>query len=122
MTLQVRSRTTEVTYCALPEDDINSPQLMVSVQWRGGERYAVLHRGFCLGADGEWDYESIPSERADEWKATHRFGFEEACALAEKAALTVTCNGLNAQAMLAWAEQRRRSTATNAGGGVPSGG
>lgn len=111
MTLSVTSRTTEVSYCALPEDDINAYQLTVTVSWRGDGRYAVMHRNYCLGADGEWDYESTPSERADEWKATHRFSFDEACALAEAAALTVTCNGLNAEAMLAWVERRRKENA-----------
>lgn len=110
MTLEVKSRVTEVSYCALPEDDINAMQVTVQVQWRGGGRYAVIHRSMCLSADGEWDYESIPSERTDEWKVAHRFSYEEACSLAEKAALTVTCNGLNAEALLAWAEQRRTNS------------
>src|SRR5258708_24235279 len=28
---------------------------------------SVLHSGQCLGTDGEWDWESIPSDRSDEW-------------------------------------------------------
>jgi hypothetical protein len=107
MTLKVTSRTTEVSYCALPEDDVNAYQVTVKVAWRGAGQYAVLHRSFCLSTDGAWDYEHLPSERTDEWLATHRFGFDEACALAEAVALTVTCNGLNAEALLAWAERRR---------------
>lgn len=110
MTLTVASRTTEVSYCALPEDDINAEQVRVRVQWRGAGRYAVLHRSFCLATDGTWEYEHIPSERTDEWLSTHRFSFDEACTLAEAAALTVTCNGLNAEQLLAWAEQRRTAS------------
>jgi hypothetical protein len=104
---EVRSRVTEVSYCALPDDDINAEQLRVRVQWRGAGRYAVLLRSLCLATDGTWEYEHISSERTEEWLNTHRFGYDEACALAAAAALTVTCNGLNAEALMAWAERHR---------------
>jgi hypothetical protein len=40
-----------------------------------------------LSKEGEWAYESMPSNRPDDWYETHRFAtFEEAAALAKPAA------------------------------------
>lgn len=65
----------------------------IRVVRRSEDRWAVLRWSRCLGADGEWDYESIPSERTDEWKATHRFDLDTALRLAQEAAPKVTVNG-----------------------------
>lgn len=41
----------------------------------------------CFSKKGEWDYESMPSNRPDDWIDTHRFDtFEEASKLAHAAA------------------------------------
>lgn len=82
---EVHMRISEVTVSALPEDDVNHKLFSVKVSWRGGDRYAVERSGQCLGSDGEWDYEVSPSEREDEWNATHRFSYDQACALALQA-------------------------------------
>lgn len=43
-----------------------------------------------LSKKGEWDYESMPSNRPDDWYETHRFDtFEEAVAIAKPAAETI---------------------------------
>ena len=38
-----------------------------------GAGWAVVHIGRCLNKDGEWEYESIPSERSDEFLARTRW-------------------------------------------------
>ena len=35
--------------------------------------WAVRRNGRCLGLDGHWSYEPLPSSRTDEWLARHRF-------------------------------------------------
>jgi hypothetical protein len=95
----VNVRLTEVTVCALPEDNFDHDCYALKVQWRGGETYAVVRGTKALGVDGEWDYEPSsfcridPSGRTDEWIATHRFGYDEALRRAVEAAPHVTVNG-----------------------------
>ena len=84
---------TELSYSLLPRDDINHGVFEVKVAWRGGDRYAVMHGGWCLGRDGEWDYEMRPSSREDDWLVEHRYSYEEAQHLAVTVAPTVVCNG-----------------------------
>lgn len=86
-------RISEVTVSALPEHHMEFDLFAVKVAWRGGDRYAVVRRSYCLGADGKWEYEQRPSERADEWIATHRFPYDEAIRLARQECLQVTVNG-----------------------------
>lgn len=91
---QVYEMVTAVTVSLLPEDHIDRSIFEITVEYRGGGRWAVLHgQHFCLGTDGDWDYEMRPSERAHEWLATHRFDYDTALALARQAAPDVTCNG-----------------------------
>lgn len=43
------------------------------VVWREPQRWAVVRDGMCLVIDThEWQYESMPSERTDEFKAATR--------------------------------------------------
>lgn len=105
--MTVHTRVTEVSVSAVPFDDPESTLFTLTVSWRGGETYAVLKRGhWNLGTDGEWDFEVLPSERTDEWIATHRFSYDEALELAVKHAPSMTCNGQTVEQYLAWrAEQ-----------------
>lgn len=93
----VNSRITEVTVCAVPESSVNHYVYAVTVSWRGDETYAVMHSGFCLGADGEWDYEPRPSSRDDEWLASHRFDYDTAYRKAIEVAPDVIVNGRKAR-------------------------
>lgn len=96
----VRATHYEVS-CMPPEHDL-AHSLTIRVEWRGGDRYAVLNRlGYALGADGEWDHESVPSERTDEWKATHRFGLDAALDHARREATRVRVGGRTAAQWLA---------------------
>jgi hypothetical protein len=70
----------------------------IRVEWRAASRnmsrWAVCWGGHrCLGRDGQWDWESIPSGREDEWLDEHRFSLEEALDLARKHAPEVSVNG-----------------------------
>jgi hypothetical protein len=93
--LEVYHQPTEFTVSCLPPDHRDRHYLEVTVGYRGGDRWAVLDGRQCLGSDGEWDWESIPSERTDEWLATHRFDLETALGLAAQHAPKLTVNGLS---------------------------
>jgi len=58
--------------------------MAVTVAWRGGDRWAVCERGFCWDATGYSEYESIPSDREDEFKARYRFDRDEAVRIARE--------------------------------------
>lgn len=93
-------RVTEYTVSVLPEDDINASAYAVTVAYRGRGLWAVLLRSFCLGRDGEWDFEMLPSSREDEWLAEHRFTREEALELAKAEAPHISVNGRTAAELL----------------------
>lgn len=92
---------TEYTVCLLPGDDINHHSFAITVAYRGRGLWAVSRHRQCLGRDGEWDWESLPSERTDEWLAEHRFPVDEAIALAKQEAPRITVNGISAAEALA---------------------
>lgn len=92
---------TEHTVCALPEGNVNYWHYAVKVAYRGDGLWAVLNGGYCLGADGDWDYEPSPSGRDDAWLATHRFDEETALRLAAEIAPTVEVNGFTVADVLA---------------------
>lgn len=59
------------------------------VRQRDGDYKWAVRNGFreCLSTMGEWDYESMPSNRPEDWIATHRFThFEDAVNAAKEAA------------------------------------
>lgn len=87
---------TEFTVCAVPEDDINHSVYAITVAYRGRGRWAVTRHRWCLGADGEWDFEMRPSEREDAWLDAHRFDLDTALRLAHEAAPAVEANGITA--------------------------
>ncbi|MEU5945119.1 hypothetical protein ABZ793_06100 [Micromonospora sp. NPDC047465] len=105
--MKIEPRPTEYTVCALPEDDINAHSYAITVAYRGRGLWAVTRYRRCLGTDGEWDWESIPSEREDEWLATHRFALDEALRLAAEHAPKITVNGWTVADALAAAERRK---------------
>jgi hypothetical protein len=86
-------KATRYDVCCLPEGNVNARHFTLRVEYRGRDRWTVTDGFLCLGKDGEWSYESIPSEREDEWLAAHRFDEETALRLAKEAAPKVTVNG-----------------------------
>lgn len=87
-------RVTRYEVNLLPESYGEAYHWAISVEYRGKGTWAVLHFGYCLGSDGEWDYEPSPSNREDDWLETHRFDVETALTLAREHAPKVTVNGL----------------------------
>lgn len=99
--MAVNAIISQVTFSVLPPDHMDYHLFSLAVEWRDVDRYAVMRMRSCLGADGTWDYELQPSSREDDWLATHRFSYDEACALAVKHAPDVKCNGLTAREVAA---------------------
>lgn len=63
-------------------------EMAITVVWRGpGDRWAVMERGWCYDAQGSREYESIPSDRSDEFKDRFRFTRDEAVRLAIEVAV-----------------------------------
>ena len=102
--------TTRITVNLLHESAAPDAHVFeITVEYRGNRRWAILRHGQCLGADGTWDYELRPSEREDEWIASHRFDLDTALRLAKEAAPGVTVNGLAAADALARSAARESS-------------
>jgi hypothetical protein len=89
----VFEQATEYCVSVAPLDDYDGYEYGITVAWRAADRWAVIRHGRCLGTDGRWDYESIPSEREDDWLAAHRFDLPTALRLAREAAPGITVNG-----------------------------
>lgn len=89
-------RVTRYEVSCLPPDNINARHFTITVEWRGGDHWAVCWFGECLGADGEWDYEPRPSSREDDWLETHRFTLGIALMLAKQEAPKIRVNGRTA--------------------------
>jgi hypothetical protein len=111
----VRETAYEVSLWPPGEETVNSSSFTIRVEWRGEGRWAVLGGRYCLGTDGEWDWEAGPSNREDEWLATHRFTLEAAIALAREAAPRVIVGGMTAVQARAREAAREREP-----GGAPS--
>lgn len=100
---------TRYTVNCLPEDGIDSHVFEITVEYRGRGLWAIKRHSQCLAADGSWDYEMRPSEREDEWLATHRFDLDTALKLAKEAAPKVTVNGFTVADALRMAQQREEA-------------
>lgn len=92
---------TEHWICALPENHDNYRHYLITVEYRGDGMWAVCSGRDCLGSDGEWEFEPSPSNRDDDWLATHRFDEQTALRLAKEQAPLMTCNGITVQEALA---------------------
>lgn len=103
--LAVVQPTRYVVSC-FPPDSEEGGHFNLAVEYRGRGLWAVVRLGQCLSRTGTWDYESIPSERTDEWLADHRFDLDTALKLAKEAAPLVTVNGFTVTDALRMQEAR----------------
>ena len=94
-------RATRYEVSCIPEDNVNARHFTLKVEYRGRGLWAVTDGIDCLDRSGEWSYERIPSNREDEWLATHRFDLDTALGLAKKAAPKMTVNGYTVAHVLA---------------------
>lgn len=104
--VEVFATPTEYTVSCIPESNINRGHFEITVSYRGDGRWAVTRHRWCLSADGEWEFEMRPSEREDEWLATHRFDLDTALALARREAPKVKVNGFAVADILAQGDAR----------------
>ena len=94
---EVTAHLTEVLVSAVPIEAGDSLHFALYVQWRGGDRWCVAdaQNGTpgVLNAEGEWEWEPLPSERREDFLARTRFDYDTALRLAICAAPKVTVNG-----------------------------
>lgn len=109
-------RTDPVAYVvsAWPQDLADDPERYhwsIRVADRGRGLWAVIRGGHeggpVWGAADGWDWETIPSERTDEWLAGHRFPLDRALELARTLCLTIVVNGMSLTEVAAWKRARR---------------
>ncbi|MFI8535398.1 hypothetical protein ACIGMX_34775 [Streptomyces aquilus] len=91
-----RVEATRYEVSLFPQDHDARRHFTITIEWRGPDSWAVLDGPYCLGRDGEWEYEPLPSSRDDEWRAAHRFDLATAQELAKKAAPYLVVNGRTA--------------------------
>jgi hypothetical protein len=102
-------KATNYTVSCVPEGDINRSGFTLNVAHRGNDTWAVIDTPYCLSTEGTWEYEHIPSERTDEWIASHRFDLETALRLANEHARLMTVNGHTVSDALRLRENRNGS-------------
>ncbi len=66
-------------------DNRDTLHSLIHVEYAGHGRWAVRRNGLCLGTDGEWDFEPLPSSRDDEWLARYRYADAQAAIAAARA-------------------------------------
>jgi len=103
---EAQAKATNYTVSCLPEGDINRPGFTLNVAYRGDDAWAVIDTPYCLSTNGTWDFEHTPSERTDEWIATHRFDLDTALRLAKQHARLMTVNGHTVTDALAMRQKR----------------
>lgn len=100
--LPIHAQVESVSFSPIPVGHCDRDTWQVTVDLRhsrdGVQSWAVRISGRALNTEtGEFDYEPIPSERTDDWLATHRFSdYDAACRAAMEAAPGVTWNGRSA--------------------------
>jgi hypothetical protein len=57
----------------LIKEKLFEPVRIDRVKGFDGTRYAIRQGGACMNAQGDWEWEPIPSSRTDEWLAEFRF-------------------------------------------------
>lgn len=88
-----------------PHEDIHT--WGIRVEQRGPGSWAVVERSWCLDRDGHREYESMPSERTDEFKTRFRFTLDDAFDIAERALPNIRINGATAVEAAAWVAARQ---------------
>lgn len=106
---EAKAKATNYTVSCVPEGDINRSHFTLNVAYRGSDKWAVIDVPYCLSADGTWEFEHTPSERTDEWIASHRFDLDTALRLAKDHARLMTVNGHTVTDALAMGQKREAS-------------
>lgn len=108
MTVWTWTKATTYTVCAVPETVQDWMMFAITVEETAPDRWAVRRSKRCLNANGEWEWESIPSEREDDFLARCRFDLDTALGMARRVAPTLRINGITAaRAAAEWAKESR---------------
>lgn len=62
-------------------------------QMDGTYKWAIRDGRYCFSKKGEWEFESMPSSRPEDWVETHRFDTLEEAAKVSKQAAQVKIDG-----------------------------
>lgn len=89
----INTRVTAYEVCALPEHYGAWHHFMLTVEYRGDDRWAVSRHGTCYDRNGNQEYESLPTSRSEAYLIRFRFPLDEALAIAARIAPTITING-----------------------------
>jgi hypothetical protein len=73
------------------------PVCIDRVRNRTGVVYAIRQSGACMDAEGNWEYEPIPSSRTDDWLDRFRFGTWEEAAKAIHKHVKTPCGRFSRQ-------------------------
>lgn len=94
-TLTVTVQTTEYAVTAFPLEAPDASSFTLKVTYRGTGRWAIIRLGECWNKETKsWDYESLPSNREDDWLISHRYDSAEAAiADAKEIAPFLSVNG-----------------------------
>jgi hypothetical protein len=91
--------TVRIDLTMLPLDCIDSDIWHISVEWRDHpDRYGVVQGSRCLTPDGVWHIEQRGRDR--DCARYHRYGLDEALALAREHLPFLTVNGLTSLQVL----------------------
>lgn len=105
---QIYSRSTKYEISIFPYESVNRRHFTISVEYRGDDKWAVMHFSDCLSTDGTWDYEMQPSARGGEWLDKNRHTLPEALRLAYDWAPRIGLGDLSAVQALAKEESRAK--------------
>jgi hypothetical protein len=95
---RVSSERYRVSY--LPRDHPEELAFSLTVEYRGDGRWGVFRGSLCLDPEGQLGPEPAKADRDAEWRATHRYPFAGALALAEKHVAALTDGGMTADDVL----------------------
>lgn len=104
----VSIKPTRYTVTCLPHNHPEVYHYSLTLEFRGQGKWAICRAGDgCYNAfTGQFDHESVPSERADEWKRQHRFTLKAARIYAMQLAPGLTVNGHTVEdALMMWATE-----------------
>lgn len=100
-THKMNVKVSRIEFSVLPHDHELRRHYVVTIEWRGGDRWAVVHGRHVFGSHGEWEFEPLNSYRTDEWKQKFRFDFKTATRIAGEQARLIKVNGKTAHDILA---------------------
>jgi hypothetical protein len=106
--MTVHTAVSAYTINALPPDDPDADLYELKVEhcgiWEGRELWKVTRGSWILDRDGAWS--PVHENHGPDWRATHRFGLDDALRLAKAAAPNVrAAGGMTPAQLVEWQQQ-----------------